>query len=728
MHKNEHGNPINTMKPFRCAFITAGLALASLTAPVTRADESTPTPAPPPAPTSAQPVGPMFVYTHSRDTVLHSYKNWRTETLNLSEAQQAQVANLLQDEMEVIGHAPRPGTQYPVYLPYNTSGVEAHIRTLLIPEQQKTFDTTIETPPEVLSDIRMDTYTELYNLTEAQQDQLNLLLKEEGLKASVLLKTTTHFNEEPSKRLHEIRDQTRDKLYALLTPEQQKLGVAPDPLLSVTPAAELTPRPHAISQPDPHREHTPEVNRRLQRLTQELDLTEGQQARAATVLELEQLKESIFAQNRKLSPEELQQWFARFAKDTQDKLRHVLWLSSEQQEKFDVRMPDPPVLPPIRAASAPVTWPPAPRPIPNYYLDTRSRDSVLNSEKDWLTKMYDLTEAQQAQVAAWLQSSEEVVVKPIPGTHELKFLPLVPLDPPGNAGIRYLLTPEQRKMFDTPPEEPRMALIRMRTKLYNLSPEQQSQTYILLEEEEVQKKTLLDLKNNKSITEEIWEQRVYSIDSATRRKFKALLTPEQQEVDLQTLVKVSFNPTTLFLKNDDQAIDYQVILTNTRYEPVTITKVGPTRDNMLKLDPPITLAPKQTAQLNQTVVPKSVQNGSQLTCFVYAELNDKQPAFPAQGRLNVRFTDAPFIKQRELRWSYLDVGKEQSFTIELPANMKIAGASVQKGCGFSVRVEGNQVFLKPETKDAQSTPVSITYEPAIAPNLDLPLRAQYFAR
>jgi Spy/CpxP family protein refolding chaperone len=302
-------------------------------------------------------------------------------------------------------------------------------------------------------------------LTDKQSDQIVALVWEGNKLSYYEIAANLALSEEQKQTKYEVMDKdTQNKIYAVLTPEQQK----------------KTNRTTFIPvQKFP----TPEVTLQQKQLTKWLSLTEEQQTEADALYNDENAKLEALAANYALSREENESKFSAIVKNFDDKLRALL--TPEQQIKCDnIFHPKLPTVPPAEAVAhpsaeaAPSPQPPKPvlvdlpsdiySPIYTIPSDPAGQRAQRADDLKKLTKVLKLTPAQQAEVAALLESRQAALdqTKTMEGDRAFARL-MLDIDTQGQ--LVALLTPEQQavmrahqppapphytKVIELPPDKP----------------------------------------------------------------------------------------------------------------------------------------------------------------------------------------------------------------------------------------------------------------------------------
>ena len=289
-------------------------------------------------------------------------------------------------------------------------------------------------------------------LTDKQSDQIIALVWEGNKLSYYEIAANLALSEEQKQTKYEVMDKdTQNKIYAVLTPEQQK----------------KTNRTTFIPvQKFP----TPEVTLQQKQLTKWLSLTEEQQTEADALYNDENAKLEALAANYALSREENESKFSAIVKNFDDKLRALL--TPEQQIKCDnIFHPKLPTVPPAEAVAhpsaeaAPAPQPPKPvlvdlpsdiySPIYTIPSDPAGQRAQRADNLKKMTEVLKLTPAQQSEVAALLESRQVAFDQTKTMEGDRAFARLM-LDSDTQCQLAALLTPEQQAVMRAhqPPAPP----------------------------------------------------------------------------------------------------------------------------------------------------------------------------------------------------------------------------------------------------------------------------------
>jgi hypothetical protein len=159
--------------------------------------------------------------------------------------------------------------------------------------------------------------------------------------------------------------------------------------------------------------------------------------------------------------------------------------------------------------------------------------------------------------------------------------------------------------------------------------------------------------------------------------------------------------------------DVDVTFANTGTKPAEITHVGTSPICFIKLSEPIVVVPGKEAHQIVTVS-SNAQNGLALTAFALIKQDGVSTVI--SKNIPIQFGDVPVADKQALIWGLGEKLDEKSIAINLPGSAKIAKARVSNG--FSVRVDGSTVYVKPvSTTKSATTSIVLTFEPALRPNL-----------
>ena len=177
-------------------------------------------------------------------------------------------------------------------------------------------------------------------LTDKQRDQIVALVMEVNKLSYYEIAANLALAEEQKQTRYEaLNKDTQGKIYAVLTPEQQKKSNRN----TFIPVQKYP---------------TPEVTLQQKQLTKWLSLTKEQQAQADALYNDENAKLEALAGDYALSRAENEAKYSAIVKNFDDKLRALL--TPEQQIKFDnIFHPKLPAVPPAEAVAHPTASPPA---------------------------------------------------------------------------------------------------------------------------------------------------------------------------------------------------------------------------------------------------------------------------------------------------------------------------------------------------------------------------------
>jgi Spy/CpxP family protein refolding chaperone len=173
---------------------------------------------------------------------------------------------------------------------------------------------------------RLDMMTRRLGLSEEQQAKIKPILVEEDQQLKALRGNQSYNRDERRARLQELNNSTFEKISPVLTPEQLKKHEQAKKIIREKRSNIRS------SRPGPNQESV-DTDKRIKRLTLDLDLTTEQQAKIKPLLAEENAQLDTLRGNDTYNSEQRRVKLQELNQITSDKIRPLL--TAEQQVKFD---------------------------------------------------------------------------------------------------------------------------------------------------------------------------------------------------------------------------------------------------------------------------------------------------------------------------------------------------------------------------------------------------------